>query len=532
MSEDNENQQQPQAGPRAEDPVKNKNNRYRERENRDGGNSSFRSFKGQIEVLPALGTKAEKMDQNTGTFIKKLANHILVNFKEPGVLSRAVATLEDPHLLLRGELPDKTNIITEMGITQFEAIDEETADEREERLRRNRLLAEPAEALYMQEMGLFAKKRSLLKANMAKLWGIIIGQCTKALVESVRAEHDWEEEQVGYNAIWLLKAIKRIVQGVTTSSNEYHTAFCATRDFYRTKQFDKSVEDYYTDFENALELVQQANADILDFTDLLAKERIKDENVTEEAVRQKFIAMAFILNADAKRYGTLWDDLHNNLLKGQDNYPTDMQSAVHMLTHWKVTKPRSNRNIRNNQSNRAAGRNGMQFLQNKNVPVQGRTGPLRPDITCFRCNRPGHYANDCPDENGAGGNIILSQLGFVFVQSQPKLPPTLIIIDTGSTFSSFFNRRLMKGVNVCGTIRGHTNGGFMDYNEKGDIELLPAIQAYHNSDSLANIISMSDLTRYYRVFKDSNYSSSFLYLSPMTVYWSSRNLVMDYMVLT
>ena len=90
----------------------------------------------------------------------------------------------------------------------------------------------------------------------------------------------------------------------------------------------------------------------------------------------------------------------------------------------------------------------------------------------------------------------------------------------------------MKGVNVCGTIRGHTNGGFMDYNEKGDIELLPAIQAYHNSDSLANIISMSDLTRYYRVFKDSKYSSSFLYLSPMTVYWSSRNLVMDYMVLT
>ena len=83
MSEDNENQQQPQAGPRAEDPVKNKNNRYRERENRDGRNSSFRSFKGQIEVLPALGTKAEKMDQNTGTFIKKLANHILVNFKEP-----------------------------------------------------------------------------------------------------------------------------------------------------------------------------------------------------------------------------------------------------------------------------------------------------------------------------------------------------------------------------------------------------------------------------------------------------------------
>ena len=32
MSEDNGNQQQPQAGLRAENPVKNRNNRYRERE--------------------------------------------------------------------------------------------------------------------------------------------------------------------------------------------------------------------------------------------------------------------------------------------------------------------------------------------------------------------------------------------------------------------------------------------------------------------------------------------------------------------
>ena len=393
MSEDNGNQQQPQAGLRAENPVKNRNNRYRERENRDGGNSAFKSFKGQVEALPALGTKAEKMNQNTSTFIKKLANYYTSNLQRTRHFVQSGSELEDPNILMRAELLNRINIMTEMGITQLQAHEGETADQLEERLRQNRLLAEPAETLYVQEMGQFAKKRSLLKANMAKLWGIIIGQCTKALVESIRAEHGWEEEQIGYNAIWLLKAIKRIVQGVTTSPNEYHTAFCAARDFYRTKQFDKSVEDYFTDFENAQELVQQANADILDFTDLVAKERIKDENVTEEVVRQKFVAMAFILNADVKRYGMLWDDLHNNLLKGQDNYPADMQSAVHMLTHWKATTPRRNRS---NQSNRAAGRNGMQFVQNENVkrqPVQGRTGPLRPDIICFRCNRPGHYAN-------------------------------------------------------------------------------------------------------------------------------------------
>jgi len=130
------------------------------------------------------------------TFIKKLANYILVTFKEPAILSRAVAELEDPYILMRGELPNRNNIMTEIGITQMEAIGGETEEQFEERLRHNRLLAEPAETLCVQKMGQFAKKRSLLKANMAKLWGIIIGQCTKALVESIRAEHDWERSRL------------------------------------------------------------------------------------------------------------------------------------------------------------------------------------------------------------------------------------------------------------------------------------------------------------------------------------------------
>ncbi|GFH56493.1 predicted protein [Chaetoceros tenuissimus] len=89
------------------------------------------------------------------------------------------------------------------------------------------------------------------------------------------------------------------------------TEFTVTRDFYRTKQMGKSLED----FENAQELVLQANVDIVD-EDLLKKEKDKDASIIDEDVRQKYAAMAFFMNADVKRFGGLWDQLHNSLLQG------------------------------------------------------------------------------------------------------------------------------------------------------------------------------------------------------------------------
>ena len=82
---------------------------------------------------------------------------------------------------------------------------------------------------------------------------------------------------------------------------------------------------------------------------------------------------------------------------GQDNYPTDIQGAVHMLTLWKGNrKDNNNTSIPGNgqgNRNRANGCNRMQFAQT-GQPVAGCSGPLHADITCFLCNHPGHYTHD------------------------------------------------------------------------------------------------------------------------------------------
>ena len=66
-----------------------------------------------------------------------------------------------------------------------------------------------------------------------------------------------------------------------------------------------TVEDYYNQFENLSELVSQANVDILDHAELLEKEKLKNPLITDEAVRQKYAAMVFIMGADARRYGDM-----------------------------------------------------------------------------------------------------------------------------------------------------------------------------------------------------------------------------------
>lgn len=169
-----------------------------------------------------LGTRAKSASQNTASFIKKLLTYVLVNFKSPGILSRAVADLDVPHVLIKSDIPHLINkTVAYLGITQVGPTENETTTEKDLRLQQNRMMMEPATVLYAQEMSQFAKQKNQLIENMAKLWGIIFWQCTKALIESLRAEHNFEAQQITYNAIWLLKSIKQIIKFVPHSIHCY-----------------------------------------------------------------------------------------------------------------------------------------------------------------------------------------------------------------------------------------------------------------------------------------------------------------------
>jgi hypothetical protein len=48
---------------------------------------------------------------------------------------------------------------------------------------------------------------------------------------------------------------------------------------------------------------------------------------TRTMMHDAYVAVTFILGADRKRYGRLIDDLENDYIQGQDNFPKSLNAA-------------------------------------------------------------------------------------------------------------------------------------------------------------------------------------------------------------
>jgi hypothetical protein len=93
----------------------------------------------------------------------------------------------------------------------------------------------------------------------------------------------------------------------------------------------------------------------------------------------------FLLRSDKHLYGKLVEELANDYNKGRDSYPSSVVEAYELMLH--DVRDDSRRGL-------APGNSGVSFYNNGNVQLTGtNTQPNnRPDITCHRYNRTGHFA--------------------------------------------------------------------------------------------------------------------------------------------
>ncbi len=60
-----------------------------------------------------------------------------------------------------------------------------------------------------------------------------------------------------------------------------------------------------------------------------------DEMLAREKAEEAYLAVAFVLQSDKRRYGELMGDLENWHTCGDDRYPTTLYGAYELLVNWK-----------------------------------------------------------------------------------------------------------------------------------------------------------------------------------------------------
>jgi Zinc knuckle len=160
---------------------------------------------------------------------------------------------------------------------------------------------------------------------------------------------------------------------------------------------------------------------------------------------------------------------------------------------------------------------GLTFTQTSDK-VPSTDGKLHPEVRCYKCDKSGHYATQCPSNssvqllqfNEEGSSTIgnTPNLNFTFFQKIDMplsiIPDHWVLLDSQSTVSVFKNKLFLTNIRESDTaMTVYTNGGTQVLSLIGDVKNFGTV--WYNPDSLANILSLAEVRKVCRVTMDTDH---------------------------
>ena len=473
------------------------------------------AFKGANESIATLGTRLERKDKDQFlSFQKSLEQHVMTEFKNPADIVIAVREIKDPIKLLLKDMPTEADLVADMGLTVDQQMDTS--------------MMASINKLFGEDMKVFAGQRLVVKQNKTKLYGVIWGQCTSALQSELMGDPAYKMKLTEFDCVWLLSTLKLLSAGMDKNSNTYVSTFHALKGFYSLRQTrEETMEAYHRRFESAVATAEMSKGNLLTHEKLSAYEKDRNKTDPDKLAEDSFLAIAFLENADSARFNGLSRELRNSMLLGQDNYPVHLTAAYDLLCNYRPV-PTGRREERENDT--AVNVSFAQVTQDNNTGtdnqavIPGNNGVTSTHTFCYACRQHGHIARYCPSpRDQRAGGIQSMQIGIALAQVPEKngsdlISPHWLLLDSGSTVSSIRNPDLLKDIRKSDeTMRVYTNGGHQDYDEVGTLHMFP-FTAYYNPKSLANILSLAEVSSVFRVTMDSAADPAMLvHVGPATI---------------
>jgi hypothetical protein len=431
--------------------------------------------------------------------------------------------------------------------------------------------------IWKQEIRAYVARKATLEENLQKAYALIWGQCSDALRAKLEGAPTHRQVASDKDSIALLKSIRASMFMSHAQRYEPLAILEGMERFIRLHQGrHQSLASYLESFKNCSDVLDYMTvkvgvsenglkAELTRMTDefgtslTLASANRSEIGTARSSVKESFMAVKFLAGADKARYGTVIQDLENDFTKKDDKFPKTVVDAYNLLMHWKHTPAPTHGTPNHGVAFTVDGNEDATTLTNYGDGSDdrgrgggrggrgrggrgGRGGGGRGSGygrgNCHRCGEAGHYAAECPNElpsqreDETAEQLLMAgvendeyeEVNFMFHQQgcdesqyaggNKCISREWILLDNQSTVDVFCNPDLLKDIRT--TKRSMTircNAGVTRTNMIGRMDGYPG-EIWYNPSGIANILSLSNVTKHFPVSYNSDDDRGFVIHKP------------------